>query len=236
MTISDSQTDPGSPGSPGSPGTSVPVDRWGDPIQGPFGQTGEDFDRDKCLIDWNAHIGCFLADEVEPGEPTEDTPSIPAVTIDDLAQFTPDGPRIAGEPDNVGVAGLPTNFVASATVQTVSGTLLGYPIEVRFTPVGYDWDFGDGESESTSEAGRSWESLGQAAFTPTPTSHTYTERGDYTASVDVRYSAEIDLGIGWFPIPGEVTAAGPTQSIRIFEAHTALVAHTCEQAPASPGC
>ncbi|GAB3598791.1 PKD domain-containing protein [Microbacterium tumbae] len=234
--IDGTQTTPGSPGT-SSPGTSGPdLDQWGDPVQDPFGQPRNDFDQDACMASWEAHIACFLTEEVEDDEKEDDSPAIPAVTIDDLVRFIPAGTALAGEPENVGVAGLPTNFVAAASAHSENGTLFGYPIAVRFTPVGYDFDFGDGSTASSPETGRGWEELGQAQFTPTPTSHTYSERGEYTASVDVRYTAEVDLGIGWFPVSGELTAAGADQQIRIFEARTALVAYTCEQAPASPGC
>lgn len=213
------------PGPGPGPGTGTP---WYPPAEFDFGD---------CLADWNSYIGCFRASEDEEEDEAEEADEgMPAVTITDLARFAPDGSPLTGEPSNVGVAGLPTNFVATASVHTVSGSLFGYPVTVRFTPAGYDFDFGDGTAVSSGTGGRTWAALGQAQFTPTETSHVYGERGTYFAHVDVRYSAEIDLGIGWFPVPGEVTATGPAQEIRIFEAHTALVAHTCEQSPSSPGC
>lgn len=193
------------------------------------------FDFDECLSDWDSYIRCFRP----PGddeEETEDEPEVPTVTITDLARFAPEGSIVTGEPDNVGVAGLPTNFVATASVQTVAGELFDFPISVRFTPSAFDFSFGDGATMTSASGGATWSALGQAQFTPTDTSHTYRERGTYVAQVDVRYTAEVDLGIGWFPIAGEVTSAGPPQEVRIFEAHTALVAYTCQQAPRSPGC
>lgn len=190
---------------------------------------------DRCLAAWDDYIGCFHAINDDESE-AEDTVEIPAVTINDVARFAPEGSPLAGEPDNVGVAGLPTNFVSTASAHTVDGELFGFPVSVRFTPTAFDFTYGDGTSQSTASGGQSWDDLNQAQFTPTPTSHTYTDRGTYSASVDVRYTAEVDFGVGWFPITGEVTAAGSPQEIRIFEAHTALVAHTCEQAPSSPGC
>lgn len=166
----------------------------------------------------------------------DDDPGIPAVTIADLARFAPDGAPLAAEPENVGVAGLPANFLATVSVQSVAGELFGRPLTVRFTPVAYDFAFGDGGTATTTTGGRSWTDLGQAQFTPTATSHVYAERGTYSATVDVRYSAEVDFGTGWIPIDGEVTAEGAAQEIRIFSAHTALVAYTCSQRPDSPGC
>lgn len=197
-----------------------------------------DFNFDDCLENWDSYIHCFRPpdDDDETEDEDDNTTTIPDITITDVARFTPVGSAVAGEPDNVGVVGLPTNFVSTASVQTVNGSLFGFPVAVRFTPAGYDFTFGDGSAATTASGGQSWAALGQAQFTPTNTSHTYAERGTYSAQVDVRYTAEVDFGIGWFPISGEVTSAGAPQEIRIFEAHTALVAHTCEQAPNSPGC
>ncbi|WP_300268159.1 hypothetical protein [Microbacterium sp.] len=187
-----------------------------------------------CLADWDDGRSCFLP--LEDTEDEDDTVEIPAVTITDVAHFAPDGPALTGEPSNVGVAGLPTNFVATASAHTVDGEIFDFPVTVRFTPAGFDFAYGDGETTTTTTGGKTWHALGQAQFTPTATSHTYTERGTYTAHVDVRYTAEVDFGIGWIPLTGEVTATGPDQQIRIYEAHTALVAHTCHEDPTGPGC
>ena len=196
-----------------------------------------EFDFDSCLDDWNSSRGCFrtVIDE-EPSSPGADSPAVPVITIDDLAQFAPDPVANEGEPDNVGVAGMPTNFIAAASVHTRSGTLFGAPLSVRFTPVGYEFVHGDGTSATSSTGGQTWSALGQSPFTPTSTSHVYSERGTYQAHVTVRYAAEVDLGGGWFPVVGDLTIPGPAREIRIFEAHTALVAFTCAQRPSAPGC
>ncbi len=230
VTIQDTRNDPAAP-------NPNPVDNWAPNPNVPWvaPPTPEE-ELAECLLSWDDYIGCFEAlDRDEPAD-EEDTASMPAVTINDVARFAPNGTVIAGEPQNVGVAGLPTNFVATASVHSVNGELFGFPVTVRFTPVAFDFTYGDGASTTTASGGQSWDDLGQAQFTPTPTSHTYADRGAYAASVDVRYAADVDFGIGWFPIAGEVTAAGQAQQIRIFEAHTALVAHTCQQSPSSPGC
>ena len=194
---------------------------------------------EECLVDWDSYRGCWQnsipGEDAEPEE-GEESPGLPPITITDLASFSPAKGTILGEPDNLGVAGLPTNFVTEAETHVRSGELFGFPIDVRFTPVSYTFHYGDGESDTTSSPGSSWESLGQAQFTPTDTSHTYTDRGTYDARVDIAYTAEIDLGVGWFPIDGRLDIPGPTQQIRIFEAHTALVAHTCAELPSAPGC
>lgn len=235
--IDGSHTNPGDPGT--SPIGDSDPDTDSDWTPPPGWAPPPEFNFAECLNDWDSYIHCFRETEEEAEEVTPDeaaTPAIPAITINDLARFAPAGSAITGEPDNVGVVGLPMNFVAAASVHTVNDSLFGFPVAVRFTPSGYDFDFGDGTSTTTTTGGQSWADLGQAQFTPSPTSHAYTERGTYSAQVNLRYTAEVDFGIGWFPISGEVTSVGPSQEIRIFEAHTALVAHTCQQAPDSPGC
>ncbi|MGO2748090.1 hypothetical protein [Microbacterium sp.] len=224
-------------GEPGFPPVGDFDDEWYPPAE--IGTPHKPFDFDQCLLDWDSYRRCFRAlEDSEPAEETEEEAeaAIPAITINDLARFAPEGSVVTGEPDNVGVAGLPTNFVTAASAQTVDAELFGFPISVRFTPSAYDFTYGDGDSATTSTGGSTWAALGQAQFTPTDTGHTYRERGTYFAQVDVRYTAEVDFGVGWYPISGEVTTTGAPQQVRIFEAHTALVAFTCAEAPNSPGC
>lgn len=206
-----------------NPGTDGPIDNRSDP------GTGNPLP--PCVTYLNARCVDYIfqrAEEASPGTPT--------ITITDLASFAPEPTTLAVEPDNAGIANMPANFLAEASVSTQVGTLFDIPLTVRFTPIAYDYTYGDGTTASTTTPGRSWAELGQAQFTPTATSHVYTERGTYDADVDVRYTAEIDFGLGWYPISGELTTDGPSQQIQIFEAHTALVAHTCTERPTAPGC
>lgn len=232
--VSGSKTSNGTPGHRGayggpSNGSNATIDN-GPRQPSPF---------EECLVDWDSYLGCWSigspGDAAQPDEGAE-SPGMPPVTITDLASFSPAKGTVLGEPDNLGVAGLPTNFVTEAATHVRSGQLFGFPIDVRFTPVSYTFHYGDGQSRTHSSPGSSWDSLGQAQFTPTDTSHTYAERGTYDASVDIAYTAEIDLGVGWFPIEGRLDIAGSAQQIRIFEAHTALVARTCAEQPSAPGC
>lgn len=234
---------PGSDGSSGTPdggnrsgGGNQSVDYTQD-IDDAYAPSAPRSVLDQFCLSWTSLNECI--GETYPDatpEEIEEFEAIPAITITDLARFAPAGTALSGEPDNLGVAGLPTNFVASASTQTQTGDLFGFPIRVRFTPATYSFHYGDGATASGSDGGTSWASLGQAQFTPTDTSHTYAERGTYDARVDVAYTAEIDLGGGWFSIPGQLNTTGPAQEIRIFEAHTALVANTCSERPSAPGC
>jgi hypothetical protein len=158
------------------------------------------------------------------------------LTITDVAQFAPAPANTAGEPSRVGIAGMPTNFIAAASEHTRAGTLFDRPITVRFTPVRFGFTYGDGTTSTSGTGGQSWAALGQAQFTPTPTSHSYRDRGTYAAHVTVHYTAEVDIGGGWFAVDGELSIAGPAREIRVYEAETALVARTCVEQPGAPGC
>lgn len=196
----------------------------------------KEVDFETCLRSWS-FIECFRLAEEEPTTAEENVaPEIRPITISDLAQFAPAPATLTGEPDNVGIAGMPTNFVTTTSTTTQTGTLFGRPLSVRFIPIAFDFHHGDSTTTTTTTGGASWAALGQAQFTPTSTSHVYQDRGSYAADVDVRYAAEIDFGTGWRPIAGELTTDGPIQQIRIFEAHTALVAYTCNEKPDAPGC
>lgn len=203
------------------------------------GYPPHEFDFDSCLDDWNSSRGCFRAtepEEVKRSEPGQASPSARPITMTDLAQFAPEKIAVTGEPGNLGIAGMPMNFVATATTHTRTGTLFGTPIAVRFTPTSYAFVHGDGSTATTADGGRTWSALGQLSFTPTATSHVYEDRGTYLAHVSVRYAAEVDLGAGWSAVPGDLTVDGPDSEIRIFEAHTALVAFMCAENPGAPGC
>ncbi|WP_171013202.1 hypothetical protein, partial [Microbacterium sp. 2FI] len=163
--------------------------------------------------------------------------TVPDVTLADLASFRPAQPTLTGEPAGFGIAGLPTNVVATASEQFIAGTLLGWDVTVRFVPAGFVFDYGDGETARTITGGTNWQSLGQPQFTPTPTSHVYGERGTYPVSVTVQYSPSVDFGSGlWRPVAGYVTASTGGYGVRVLEARTALVDETCVEDPSGPGC
>lgn len=217
LTLTATKTTPGSGGpqrtSPGSRNADAPPEK-----------------PDPCAPSGPLHrISCFQIVRIT-------SPAGGPLTISDLAAFAPDPVAATSDPAGAGVAGLPTNFVAPATVHTRTGTLLDLPVTVRFTPTAFDFDYGDGTTTTSTTAGQTWTALHQPQFTPTATSHTYRDRGTYTTHVTVHYAAEVDLGNGWFPVDGELTIPGPTQTLRIYQATTALVQHTCIEQPTAPGC
>jgi hypothetical protein len=161
---------------------------------------------------------------------------LPDVTTADLVSFVPARPRLSGEPRGAAIVGMPANIVASAAEQRIPGTLFDYDVVVRFVPSAFRFAYGDGSVRTTSTGGSSWAAQHQADFTPTATSHRYAKRGVYEASVTVLYSAAVDFGGGWRPVPGYVEATASGYRVHAVEVRTALVANTCLENPRGPGC
>lgn len=171
-----------------------------------------------------------------PAEPADPDPGFPAVTLADLVSFRPVVPELTGEPHGFGVVGMPANFVTEAAEQQLTGTLLGYPVTVRFTPAAFVFSYGDGAALRAASGGTSWEASGAAQFTPTSTSHVYAERGSYVTGVTIEYAAAVDFGAGWQRVDGVVTARSAGYPVEVVEARTALVDRTCLENPSGPGC
>ena len=157
-------------------------------------------------------------------------------TLTDVASFAPASVPVADEPDGIGVVGMPMNFVVGTETHESTGTLFGLPVTVRFTPASVLFTYGDGGTRTAPSGGRTWAQLGLAQFSPTPTSHAYAERGTYTASAVVRYSATVDFGNGWITVPGLLEIPTPATTVSIVEVRTALVDRTCLEDPLGPGC
>ncbi len=160
-----------------------------------------------------------------------------SVTFADIAHFRPEVGAHTMEPDGWVVTGLPANFISSASVQIVPGTLLGAPAAVKFSPVAWHWNYGDGSLVSHRTGGGSWQSLGIPEFDRTPTSHVFERDGQYTVSLTVEFAAEYQTrGSGWTSIPGTLPLVATPLTVVSADATTVLMDRDCLSNPAGPGC
>lgn len=171
-------------------------------------------------------------------QPPEDTPGpAPSITLTDLASFTPTADRLSAEPGDWAIAGLAINPVADGSPATAEGQLLGLPAEVRFTPVEFLWDFGDGTTLTTSDGGATWSELGQPEFSDTATSHVYGQRGKYELALQVSFTAEYSVGGGgWTPVAGTLLVDSGSFDVAVGGAGTVLVDRDCRTGERGPGC
>jgi hypothetical protein len=185
----------------------------------------------------NPEFGDCAGDPSVPPQEQEEPAAPVVVTLRDIASFRPATPGNGMEPGGWAIEGLPANFVAAASVEVVSGTLLGQPADVRFTPVGYRWVHSDGAAVESGTPGATWATLGQREFTPTSTSHVYATAGEYTVELAVVLRAEYRFGGSpWRSIAGTLTIAGEPQRVLVGEVDTVLTQGDCNANPSGPGC
>lgn len=159
------------------------------------------------------------------------------VTWADIATFSPTEGEAGMEPNGWAVIGLPTNFFASSAAHVQDGVLLGRAASVRFTPVSFHWDYGDGTSATLATAGSSWAELGVGEFGETPTSHVFQRAGNYTVILAVEFAAEYKLdGLPWTPIAGTIEIPTAPLTLTADTANTVLVGKECTANPRGPGC
>ena len=157
------------------------------------------------------------------------TPPEPPSQASDLRNFSPGSPSIVLEPAGWSIPRVPTNMYALVGETREAGELLGWPIEVLFQPSQYVWNFGDGNTARLSIAGKSW---GGAQFSPTETSHVYSQPGTYQVSLTVGYVASYRFDGGAFrSIPGVVWRDAGSQMLAVLRVTSVLVERGC--APSS---
>lgn len=195
---------------------------------------GDDF-RDSCNQASREYLIATTPDQPAPA--TEAPAAATALTISDLAAFTPAVGELVTQPDGWAVAGRPTNFIATATTHTQEGTLLGTPVQIRWRPVAFTFDYGDGTSNTTTTGGATWPTTDDE-WTDTETSHVYESRGPITASVAVEFAADITTpdSAAWAPVQGTLTLAAPDTALHVYEVRTVLTRGNCIQHPDDPGC
>lgn len=172
----------------------------------------------------------------EHGDPESDpdggggiAPPIPSES--DFASFDipPSTPHAL--PVDWTVIGKPTAFWADASVREFSAELLGFPLQVRATPIEFHWDFGDGNSTSAKSPGREPTHPQYGSIT-----HTYSDKGDRTVTLTTVYTGEYNYGGGWSPIAGTAAVASDGLSMTVYRYHKYRVEDDCTENPYGTDC
>ena len=161
------------------------------------------------------------------------------VTIADLVNFAPTVTAHRMEPGGWMVVGLHTNFYIETATQVQDDLLLGSPASVRFTPVAYRWNYGDGTSVRLADPGASWAQLGLGEFDQTTTSHVFRAPGTFAVDASVDFRADYRFGTAagaWIPIDGTVNIPVARLTATAQDPTTVLVTGDCTKNPAAPGC
>ena len=159
------------------------------------------------------------------------------ITLNDVKAFTPVVGVSHMQPKGWMVVGLDANFYVTGGASVKNGELLGFDASVRFTPIRWRWNFGDGEGATRASPGASWAAQNIEEFDATPTSHVFDEAGTYTINLEIDYSVDYQFnGSGWVPIEGILTVASNDLVATAGSAKTVLVDRNCTQNPRGPGC
>lgn len=206
---------PGTPGRPGAPGRPLTDDEVQELLDDLCYGAGQ------CATRISGTVNPLIP-EGDPVDPVAGD-AADVVTLADVARFLPATTGLRAEPDGWAVVGVPANLWIEVAPATVPGELLGRPAQVRFTPLAYRFDYGDGAVRATATPGGSWAALGQDELTATPTSHVYTDRAERHAAVTVVYSAEYRFADGpWTAVAGAVSGSTPPQRVLVVVERTAL--------------
>ena len=164
-------------------------------------------------------------------------PPAQPITLRDIALFRPAPGVQFMEPNGWVVPGLDANFYSVVGQQLVNGTLLGQPATVRFTPVAWHWNYGDGSAAVRATKGATWASQGLHDFDRTPTSHVYAAEGEYVIRLTIDFRAEYRFAsTGFIPIAGIINLPANDLHVTVTGAKTVLVDRDCVANPAGPGC
>ncbi|WP_186814547.1 PKD domain-containing protein [Actinotalea fermentans] len=147
---------------------------------------------------------------------------VPTLTGEDFRRLPLAPPPLTIQPDRTQhLVNLPTIVYTTPTTQTLTATLLGYPLEVEATPTTYTWDFGDGTTLTTTSPGHPYPHHDIA--------HPYPQPGTYTITLTTTLTGRYRLTgtTTWTPITGTATTTTTAPPITTTEAPTHLVTTDC---------
>lgn len=110
-----------------------------------------------------------------------------------------------------------TNVYVSAGPVTLTTTVVGRPVRVRATPVGFRWSFGDGGVLATTDPGGEYPAM--------TTTHVYRRPGVVLVGLTTRYRGAYSVAGGpWLPVDGEAEVASAPVRLTVVQARAELVA------------
>lgn len=110
----------------------------------------------------------------------------------------------------------PAYFASTARAHEASVEVLGFPVQVHFNPVAYEWNPGDGSASfRTSSAGGLWPD-GDVTYT-------YLKKGNVTPSVTVTWSAQFTAEGQVFDVPGRLQTRVNGTPFEVREARSRIL-------------
>jgi hypothetical protein len=143
--------------------------------------------------------------------------AIPAFTVEDFRRLPLPASGIRVQPATLRtLVNVETNFFVDSRPVVLDTTLLGMPVRVRATPVGYTWTLGDGSSLRTTDPGGPYPRM--------TTTHVYRLAGQPVVTLVTRYTGEYSVaGSPWLPVVGEADVPSPPLTLTVVGTRAHLV-------------
>lgn len=143
-------------------------------------------------------------------------PPRPTITQHDFATLKIPAAQLHTQLNGFSLRNAHTNVYANSNTQTLHTTILNQPVTIRATPTNYTFNYGDGNTLTTTNPGKP--TTGDGLTTQTPTSHIYTQTGHYTITLTTTYRGEYSINNGPYqPIPGTATIPSTPLTIAIYK-------------------
>ncbi len=182
---------------------------------------------------WSFHSGptCLF----DP-QPEDILPRIAAVIQTEFQRLPVAAGTTTAQPSPNTLRGAETNFFADAVEQRFDITILAQSVHVVAKPVQYSWNYGDGSQLGPLAA--SGGPLPQDRWgEKTPTSHVYTQTGDFNVVLTTHFKGTYSVNGGPpLPIPGQGQFSSPPQTVSVWRSVTRNYADTCLENPRGQGC
>ncbi|WP_163276040.1 hypothetical protein [Cellulomonas iranensis] len=157
--------------------------------------------------------------------------AVPVLTAEDFRRLPLPAPTLHVQPDGDWVlVNVETIVYTDPTPVTLTTDLLGYEVTVEATPREFTYDWGDGHSTTTRDAGRPYPALDVV--------HRYERPGRVAITLTTQWSGRYRVAGDpqWRDVTGTAQTSVTGPELDVEERTSRLVSGTCRQQPDAPGC
>jgi hypothetical protein len=157
--------------------------------------------------------------------------AVPVLTAEDFRRLPLPSPTLHVQPDGDWVlVNVETIVYTDPTPVTLTTDLLGYEVTVEATPREFTYDWGDGHSTTTRDAGRPYPALDVV--------HRYERPGRVAITLTTQWSGRYRVAGDpqWRDVTGTAQTSVTGPALDVEERTSRLVSGTCRQQPDAPGC
>ncbi|WP_233421065.1 hypothetical protein [Cellulomonas iranensis] len=157
--------------------------------------------------------------------------AVPVLTAEDFRRLPLPAPTLHVQPDGDWVlVNVETIVYTDPSPVTLTTDLLGHEVTVEATPREFTYDWGDGHSTTTRDAGRPYPALDVV--------HRYEQPGRVAITLTTQWTGRYRVAgdAQWRDVTGTAQTSVTGPALDVEERTSRLVSGTCRQQPDAPGC